>query len=943
MQIDTIRPLSVRKVGGATVVPSGTVASVTSDDSDATYVNYLAATSPNNWSVRMGPHTAPAGYQRHLVRGRVRARTDVGTLNDDIDLGVGTSDYVRFGTITATAVMTELTTAWFPDFAETGGGAYDPGPITTFNMGAGYPSAPSGGVTEIRIAELYMDIDCRQQPQYSAQVRDAAGVNQAGGTVTDTSSPTLWFGTPAYDGLAANTWAVTVSGPGGIVYTGSGTGTPPESLVVAPPLADGAYTATFMVASTIRSSDVFPNDQVLSFTVNNIVPPPSPPLLTVVREGEGYRLTWEDPGGQTWDDDYVITEVWRDDCSGSWRIAAVLDGLNGSYLDQNIPQLDGLVAPDSDGICVTHAGACDITYRVRYWGYVSTTVTLPTTVPVALVIAWPGANGAIPSGWIRVTDFDGRHPRGATTTAAPSITGGAATHTHATPPHQHTFPSHTHTLPSRSESSNTSTTTTRSSAGRSLPGQPHSHIFPQTLGASGTSLSGSTAAGSTTGSNDPASREVIWIRSDGSATQYPVGALAFSTQTVSGWTADGLSSGRYLKGAAAGGNGGAQIGAHTHTHGVLSHTHTGGQHDHPGFTSGMAQPESNDEALPGAGPATPEWFGYHTHTVNPISTGAGTLPAATGGTTGSSSIEPLHRRLRVLRNTTGGLQTRIIGLYTGAVGSLPAGLTYCNGAGGTPDMRGWFARDLGTASVNTTGGAATHNHSVPTHTHGNTSHDHTISVAASGNGSFRRGSTGTLISVPTETHVHPTSNSGTTSLSNSPAGNGTSGNAANLPLYREAHFVRLDGTVDGGVLPTPEQRVTEFASITVPAIQFDDELDRLSTLAGTVIAVPTDRSGTLPRLVADSTPIDGGMHTISTTEPGEDLGLVIGVLGKEAIDALEVLLAQDRIYWAPVGGEPGWFAPGSWTVAPAAPEVKVVSLTLVRQPWPFVEDPANLL
>lgn len=939
MQIDTLRPLAVRKTGPATVVPSGTVASVTADNNDATYVNYAVGAS-GNWSVRMDPHTVPAGYQRHLVRGRVRARTDAGTVSEDIDLGEGTSDYVRYGTVNVTDTVAELATAWFADFAETGGN-YDPGPITTFNMGAGYPHDAAGGATAVRIAELYMDIDCRQQPQYAAEVRDAAGVSQNGGTVTDTDSPTIWFGTPAYDGLAANTWSVTVSGPGGIVYTQSATGAPPESLVVTPGLADGNYTATFVVASTIRSSSPFPNQQVVSFTVNNIVPPPSPPLLSIEREADGYRLTWENPGGQTWDDDYVITEVWRDDCAGSWRIAAVLDGLNGSYLDQNVPQLDGYRGPDSAGVCLTHDGTCDITYRVRYWGYVSTTVTLPTTVPVALVIAWPGQNNAIPSGWVRVTDLDGFYPRGATGTGTPTLTGGAATHTHATPPHQHTFPSHTHSLPSRSETSGTSTTTTQSSAGRSLVSQPHSHVFPQTLGASGTSLSGSTAAGSNAVSNQPASREVIWIRSDGSATQYPIGALAFSAQTVSGWTADGLSSGRYLKGAVAAGNGGAQVGAHTHTHSVLSHTHTGGQHDHPAFTTGIGS-ETSSEGLPGAGPASPEWLGQHTHTANPISTGAGTLPAATGGTTGSSSIEPVNRRLRVLRNTGGGLQTRIIGLYTGAISGLPAGLTYCNGSGGTPDMRGWFARDIGTASVNTTGGAATHNHSVPTHVHAATSHDHTVSLAVSGYTSYRRGATST-ISVPTETHVHPTSNSGTTSLQNTPAGNGTSGNAANLPPYKEVHFVRLDGTVDGGVLPTPEQRVTEYASVTVPAVGFFDDLDRLSSLAGTVLALLTDRDMSYPRSVTDSTPIDGGLHTVSTTDPGEVLSLDIAVTGKSAIDALEVLLSQDRVYWAPVGGQPGWFAVDGWSVAGPAPEVKVLTVSMVRQPWPAVPDPANLL
>lgn len=938
MQIDVLRPLSARKVGGATTVPSGggnTVASVTADNNDATYVNFPLANSGNNWSARMEPHTPPTNYQRHQIRGRARILTDAGTAVETIDLGRGTSDALASGQVTATSVVTEVFGSWSAATAFSLAGATT---ISDFNMGGGYPASAAGSMTALRTTEIYLDVDCRLRAQYSPEIRDAAGVNQNNATIIDTDKPIFWFGTPAYDNLPPERWSVTVTAQDGTnMWDGFGPGSPPESIVSGVSLPDGLYTITFNASSTIRGADEFPSIRVFTVTIHNVVPPPSPPLLTVEREGEGYRLTWENPGGQTWDDDYVITEVWRDDCTGSQRIATVTDGLNGSYLDLAIPQLD------ENGLCGNDPIACDITYRVRYWGYVSTTVTLPTVVPVALVIGWPASSGSIPSGWLRVTDLDGFHPRGATGTGTPTATGGASSHTHTTPSHVHTFPSHTHTMPSNSETSNVSTTTSRASAGRPLASQPHSHLMPG-LGASDTSLSGSTSAGSTSAGNDPASREVIWIRSDGSATQYPVGALAFSAQSVSGWTADTLSSGRYLKGAAAAGNGGAQIGAMTHTHGVLSHTHTGGDHDHPNFTTGRSQPDlTTTFGLPGAGPASPEWYGWHTHAANPLSSGAGTLPAATGGTSSVSSIEPPHRRLRVLRNTNGGLQTRIIGLYTGPGTSVPAGLTICQGANGTPDMRGLFARDAGTASVNTTGGATSHTHTLPTHVHPNTSHSHQVSLAASTNASYRRGAAGDLISVPTENHTHPNTTSGATTLSNSPAGNGTTGSASNLPNYREVHFVRLDGTIDGGTLPTPSQRVTDFASATVPAVAFGQEYDRFSTLSGLTLAVATDRGHSYPRFAVESVPLEGGTHSASTSGPGEDLSVSFPVVGKDQIDAAEVLLAADRVYWAPLGGAPGWFAPGGWSVEPAAPDVKVISLTLVRQPWPSVEDPANLL
>lgn len=945
MQIDTIRPLSVRVAGAGTAVPSGTLSTVTADDNDATYINMLVANvgPGNGWSLRMGPHTPPVDHERHQIRGRIRAQTNAGTVNERFAFGEGGFDgYFGDGRLPVGPTMQEVDTGWIPYFFINGGS----GTVSDLNAGGGNLDSAVGGATALRTAEVYYDIDSRRKPTYGPQVRDAAGFDRSGSTVTDTQNPTLYIGPVDYDGLDANNWTVlVVNSVAAVVFTTSGTGIPPSSIPITTALPDGDYNATFIVRSYIRSEENFVGQQSIPFAIYAIAPPPSPPLLTAVREAEGYRLTWEYPGGQTWDDDYVITEVWRDDCAGSARIAAVPDGLNGSYLDQNVPRLDGFRGPDTDGNCITHTGACDITYRVRYWGYVSTTVTLPTTVPVALVIAWPGTAASIPSGWLRVTELDGYHPRGATAAGVPSITGGVATHSHTTPSHTHEIPAHQHDITQRTSDSSSQSTTTFRTDGLPTPlaNQPHTHSLPSVTGMSPASRSGAAAPGTNTVSSDPASREVIWIRSDGSAVQYPVGALAWSTQNVTGWTASTENASRYLKGAVAAGDGGAAIGANTHTHTVNAHTHTGGSHDHPNFTSGVSGPAASTEGGGGGG-GTPYWMGRHQHAGNIVADGAGLVPSESGGVTGSSSTEPPRRLLKLLRNTAGGLQTRIIGLYTGAVGSLPAGLTYCNGANGTPDMRGWFARDAGTGSVNSTGGATAHTHTVPAHRHLPPQHRHFVRLGTfEDNDFFTRRTIGSQGSVPVSTHTHDDTVTAFTITPIGSSGAGTSGSASSLPVYREAHFVRLDGTVDGGVLPTPEQRTTEYAEVTVPAVDFGDELDRISSLAGQVIAVPSDRGSSLPRLVADSIPIDGGVHTVSTTAPGEDLSLDLPVEGKAAIDALETLLAEDRVYWAPIGGTPGWFAVGEWSVTAPAPDVKVVSVTLVRQPWPSVPDPVDLL
>ena len=944
MIVDVLRPLSVRFATATTAVPSGTVAAVTSDDNDATYANTSTGTSANGWSCRMEQHNLSAGYGRHQIRGRMRVATDAGTLTASMFPARGTSNSITVGTFSASTTITEPVTAWS---SASGFGLDLVGGLADLNLGAGALTAVSGA-TALRVTEAYLDVDTRLWPEYTPEVRDAAGVDQSGGTITDTTQPTLWFGGVAYDDLPALSWSVELTGVvNGLVFSASGSGQPPESLPVTESLADDAYTISYVVSSTIRETDPFPHPITVTFTLNNIVPPPSPPLLSVEREGDGYRLTWQDPGGQTWDDAYVIAEVWRDDCTGSSRIAVVPDGLNGSYLDLAIPQLDPRPAM-VDEACATDADACDLTYRVRFWGYVSTTVTIPSSIPVQLILAWPGQNSLIPAGWTRVTDLDGYYPRGATGTGAPVTTGGAADHTHTAPSHTHTIASHQHFLGGSTVGSSASTTTERDNE---LPitvaNQSHNHTLPVTTGYSNVPATGATAPGMSTEENTPATRDVIWIRSDGSATVYPIGVLGYSTENVSGWTTDTTSSGRFLRGAVAAGNGGAVSGANAHTHPISSHTHTAPSHDHTDGVTGLSGPAAATEARSGGG--TPRWLARHTHPINIVATSVGAIPSVTGGTTGSATLEPPHRRLRILRNTANGAQTRIIGLYTGAVADLPASMTLCNGSNGTPDMRGYFARDAGTASINTTGGTSTHTHSVPNHHHDFVQHSHDVVVNTSNNTTRGRDTTGDQGSVPLATHDHDASDTESETVPVSSNGTGTTTSASHIPTYHEVHFARLDGTVDGGVLPTPELRTTDFASVAVEAIDFGDELDRLSTLesvvtgGGAALAVATERMSALPRISIDSTPLAGGVHTVATTVPGEDVSLSIAVVGKAAIDELETVLAADRVYWAPLGGEPGWFAPGGWSVSAPAPDVKVASVTMVRSDWPDTADPEDFV
>jgi hypothetical protein len=382
------------------------------------------------------------------------------------------------------------------------------------------------------------------------------------------------------------------------------------------------------------------------------------------------------------------------------------------------------------------------------------------------------------------------------------------------------------------------------------------------------------------------------------------------------------------------------IGASTHNHAVGAHSHTGNTHSHSVGNTGLSNPSSSQEA--GTGSGTPRWLPRHTHPMSSTSAGTGSTSSATGGNVDTMSLEPLHRRLRVLRNSAGGTQTRIIGLYLGDVASLDPLLTLCDGTDGTPDMRTWFARDAGSDSVGSTGGSATHAHVCPNHLHTLPGHSHDTNTGTSGTGSFLAPGSGDLGDSPTTGHTHTSGSTSSVTPGVSNAGGIPINAADHTPPYHTAHFVRLDGTISGGPLAVPELKVTDFAEATVPAFTFDDGLDRIADLTDSM-AITTSRNSSFPRLVADSTPLEGGLHTVATTIPGEDEALSIAVQGRAAIDELEALLRSDRVYLSPLGGTPGWFAPQGWRVTAPIRDVWVLAITLTRQPWPTTPDPQEFL
>lgn len=121
-------------------------------------------------------------------------------------------------------------------------------------------------------------------------------------------------------------------------------------------------------------------------------------------------------------------------------------------------------------------------------------------------------------------------------------------------------------------------------------------------------------------------------------------------------------------------------------------------------------------------------------------------------------------------------------LWSGSIGSIPAGYVLCNGSNGTPDLRDRFIVGAGsTYAVDATGGSA--NAIVVSHTHTATStvtdpghnHSYTYFGTPSGGG----GDLGVL------TQISGTTGTATTGITvaTTVASAGTSGTNANLPPY----------------------------------------------------------------------------------------------------------------------------------------------------------------
>jgi len=336
------------------------------------------------------------------------------------------------------------------------------------------------------------------------------------------------------------------------------------------------------------------------------------------------------------------------------------------------------------------------------------------SIPVGVILAWPGAHASIPSGWGRETSLDGKFPK-VWGTEVPNVPGGTATHSHTSDAHVHTMISHSHTVATGTSVNNS---TRGNNSGSSATWVFHSH--PSTVaGVVGGSLTDAVTYVST--DTLPPFYEVIFISPSSNPKLIPDDVIAlwndadvpdgFAMTDGTGGTIDLRN--KYLRGASALADAGTGGGSLNHSH-TVNHTHTTRSHSHSA-TSGNATPT---DAGTGAGSPV---AGQHQHSITLPSANSAT--GAYSGSAGSADdVEVAYYKLLAIQNTSGGnlfARVGIIGLWLGSADDIPLGWALCDGDNDTPNLVNKYIKIANTTGeIGDTGGSNTHTHAASnSHTH----------------------------------------------------------------------------------------------------------------------------------------------------------------------------------------------------------------------------------
>jgi hypothetical protein len=340
---------------------------------------------------------------------------------------------------------------------------------------------------------------------------------------------------------------------------------------------------------------------------------------------------------------------------------------------------------------------------------------------VNVIIPYDNTNASIPNGFVRETALDGRYPKGWGTTTPPGTAGGAATHTHTSAAHSHAPTNHTHTFITKAIAANPDGIG-GSGQGNTVSKWYHYHTGVTSVTTGGTNETPTWG----TASNDPPYYEVIFIKADSYQLIPRYGIVYRSGIGRSGMSIHAASVGKYLKGAATGGNAGATGGSFTNTH-TIGHTHNA-YHGHSG-TSTTSQGDSiQSQGSTGTASDVSHTHGIHLNDTT-TALAASTPTDLTINSELNTNVEPEHRTLNAYYAPTSSVVPMAgdICLWLGTPESIPLGWKLCDGTNDTVDMRDKFCKIPSTApSASVTGGRNTHSHTGQVHIHTATqSHTHT--------------------------------------------------------------------------------------------------------------------------------------------------------------------------------------------------------------------------
>jgi len=428
---------------------------------------------------------------------------------------------------------------------------------------------------------------------------------------------------------------------------------------------------------------------------------------------------------------------------------------------------------------------------------------MAVVIPAGIIVA---SQDTLPygAGWSRVTELDGRFPRGA---AVAGGTGGADEHNH-TSPHTHVASgSHTHGTGLREVTPPGVTHHWIEPLADYAPAILHGHMT--LVGASIGSTTSVLASSDLDLADDdhlPLWRNWTWLKSNGAATM-SADEVMFWTDLAArlpfGWTIL-MENERYLRGTPAAGAVGAEGGSSQsvgHTHAEAAHVHGWIAHTHTASGSGVAGWWGASTPIVTRGTGETVMAISHEHTYSITGCIAAMEDNTLGTTCGIETAVAGDPRCLCVHLAEGSAAGRIapglLALWDGIADDIPVGWLACDGSEGLPDYRGLLLKGATDANVGTIEGTLnpTHTHVIttPLHTHatgGNHEHDLTGTCGTGG-------PTMTCLSGPSgpsrmDYHTHPLylRGSKTASLGNATPSLSTS---STMPSYYDAILIRYVG------------------------------------------------------------------------------------------------------------------------------------------------------